>query len=276
MLLKLNHGTLADQVAERLLEDISAQGLKPDEFLPSETSLAASFGVSRPVIREALKNLEGKGVVEIINGKGALIRPIDSDPLRRFFLRVAQLDQGAILELMEVRRGMEVQAANLAAQRRNARDLNMIRRTVRGMRASMEDLDSFARLDVEFHLAIAAASHNTILGFLIESIRDALRSSITAGLLSPGSDLDLETIQQAHEAPLKALEEGNSKESHAHHATSISTTLSANRCLPPQAAEKIQKKQGRLAWNCFKWSTERSAEQMGQPVQLRGTCSAVG
>lgn len=212
MLLKLSRGTLADQVAERLLEYISTQGLKPDDLLPSEASLAASFGVSRPVVREALKNLEGKGVVEIINGKGALIRPIDSDPLRRFFLRVTQLDQSSILELMEVRRGLEVQAASLAAQRRSPNDLEAISRAVKGMRVRLDDLDAFTRLDVEFHIAISAASHNTILGFLVESIRDALRSSITAGLLSRGADLSLESIQQTHEDLFKAIEDGNSEE----------------------------------------------------------------
>ena len=212
MLQRLTRGTLADQVAKRLLEFISSQGLKPGDILPSETSLAASFGVSRPVIREALKNLEGKGMVEIVNGKGAMIRPIDSDPLRQFFLRVMQLEQSSILELMEVRRGLEVQAASLAAQRRTPKDIEAIQKTVKDMRASLNNVDAFTRLDLEFHLGIAAATHNSILGYLVESIRDALRSSITAGLLSRGDDLDLDTIQQTHEELLKAVEIGDSEE----------------------------------------------------------------
>jgi GntR family transcriptional regulator, transcriptional repressor for pyruvate dehydrogenase complex len=73
MLPKISRGTLAEQVTERLLEYIETQRLKPGDLLPSETSLAGSFGVSRPVIREALKNLEGKGVLEIVNGKGAIL-----------------------------------------------------------------------------------------------------------------------------------------------------------------------------------------------------------
>src|SRR5512146_2102839 len=106
MLPKITRGTLADQVTARLLEYVQAQHLKPGDLLPSETSLANSFGVSRPVIREALKNLEGKGVIEIVNGKGALVRPIDSDPLRLFFQRAMQLEYGTILELMEIRKGL--------------------------------------------------------------------------------------------------------------------------------------------------------------------------
>ena len=209
MLPKITRGTLADQVTERLQEYIEGQHLKPGDLLPSETSLASSFGVSRPVIREALKNLEGKGVIEIVNGKGALVRPIDSHPLRLFFHRAMQMERGTILELMDVRTGLEVQAAILAAQRRDEKDLQSIRKVVQAMRDNMNDLDTYTRLDVEFHLSIAAASHNTMMVYLVESIRDALRTTVSAGLLSRGSALELESIQRSHELLLETLVKGD-------------------------------------------------------------------
>jgi DNA-binding FadR family transcriptional regulator len=214
MLPKIVRGTLAEQVTERLLEFIDTQQLKPGCLLPSETSLATSFGVSRPVIREALKNLEGKGIVEIINGKGAHIRPIDSDPLRLFFQRALQMERGTTLELMEVRKGLEVQAAALAAQRRDEKDLQKMRQVVEGMRQNMQDLEKYTQLDVAFHLAVADASHNTMMVHLVDSIRDALRKTIIAGLQSRGLDspafhMHLETIQQSHEMLLQTLIEGN-------------------------------------------------------------------
>ncbi len=209
MLPKITRGTLADQVTERLLEYIEAQHLKPGDLLPSETSLVTSFGVSRPVVREALKNLEGKGVIEIVNGKGALIRPIDSDPLRLFFRRAMQMEPCAMLELMEVRKGLEIQSAVLAAQRRNDADLEAIRRVLKAMRENVHDLNAFTQLDVEFHLRIAAASHNAMMVSLVESIRDALRNTIMAGLQSRGPALELEGIQRTHEELYDALVEGN-------------------------------------------------------------------
>ena len=212
MLPKLTRGTLADQVTERLLEYIQGQHLKPGDLLPSESSLAVSFGVSRPVVREALKNLEGKGVIEIVNGKGALVRPIDSDPLRLFFQRAMQMEHGTMLELMEIRKGLEVQAAMLAAQRRDEKDLQSVRQVVQAMREHMPDMDAYTRLDVEFHLLIATASHNAMMVYLIDSIRDALRSTITAGLQSRGPDPHLEAIQRAHEALLETLETGDVEE----------------------------------------------------------------
>jgi DNA-binding FadR family transcriptional regulator len=212
MLPKVTRGTLAEQVTDRLLEYIESQRLKPNDLLPSETSLAGSFGVSRPVIREALKNLEGKGVIEIVNGKGALIRPIDSDPLRQFFRRAMTMERSTMLELMEVRKGLEVQAAVLAAQRRDEKDLQALKLIVEAMGTNLGDLEAYTRLDVEFHLRIAAASHNMILLYLVESIREALRSTIAAGLQSRGSLLQVAIIQHTHERLLQALVESNTQE----------------------------------------------------------------
>lgn len=209
MLPKITRGTLAEQVAVRLLEYIENQKLKPGDLLPSETSLAGGFGVSRPVIREALKNLEGKGVIEIVNGKGALIRPIDSDPLRLFFQRAMRTERGALLELLEVRKGLEVQAAVLAAARREEKELSALSGVVERMRQNLLDFEAYTRLDVEFHLRIAAASHNTMLVYLIESIREALRNSIITGLQSRGASPRIEAVQTAHEVLLQALIDGD-------------------------------------------------------------------
>lgn len=209
MLPKLSRGTLAEQVTENLLAYIEAQHLKPGDLLPSESGLANSFGVSRPVIREALKNLEGKGIIEIVNGKGALVKPIDSDPLRLFFQRAMQIERSTILELMEVRKGLEVEAAVLAASRRTPKDLDAIEKTVLAMRSQLNNTDEYTRLDVTYHLLVAKASHNEMMVYLVESIRDALRNTISAGLRSRSSQQQLESLQRTHEALLQTLRDGN-------------------------------------------------------------------
>jgi GntR family transcriptional regulator, transcriptional repressor for pyruvate dehydrogenase complex len=209
MLPKLSRGTLAEQVTENLLSYIETQRLRPGDLLPSETSLATSFGVSRPVIREALKNLEGKGIIEIVNGKGALVKPIDGDPLRLFFQRAMQIERNSILELMEVRKGLEVQAAILAASRRVPQELEQMERIVAEMRENLHDFEAYTRLDVEFHLLIAKASHNDMIVFLVESIRDALRNSISAGLRSRNRVAQLEELQNTHENLYRTLKQGD-------------------------------------------------------------------
>lgn len=209
MLPKLSRGTLAEQVTENLLSYIESQNLKPGDLLPSETSLSTSFGVSRPVIREALKNLEGKGIIEIINGKGALVKPIDSNHLRMFFQRAMQLEVNTILELMEVRKGLEVQAVMLAAKRRQDSDLLAIQRLVIAMRGEMNNPLNYAALDTDYHLAIASATHNNILFYLVESIRDSLHNSISTGLKVRRNYAQIERIQELHEKILELITIGD-------------------------------------------------------------------
>ena len=91
MPIPLRRETLAEQVADGLITMIEDDALAPGTLLPSEASLAQEFGVSRPVVREALKVLAAKDVVAIANGKGAVVRPISSDPLQAYFLRALRV-----------------------------------------------------------------------------------------------------------------------------------------------------------------------------------------
>ncbi len=110
MLTKLSRETLAEQAARNLMAFIEAQDLKPGKLLPPETKLAADLGVAKPIIREALKSLEGKGIIEVRSGKAAMVKPLDSQPLQLFFQRAMQIEHEAIIDLMELRKGIEVKA----------------------------------------------------------------------------------------------------------------------------------------------------------------------
>ncbi|HET9345879.1 MAG TPA: GntR family transcriptional regulator [Candidatus Limnocylindrales bacterium] len=80
---KLTYRSLADQAAEALTEYIATERLQPGGVLPPEGQLAEQFGVSRPVIREALRVLAGTGAIEIVKGKRSVVRPIDAVRPRR-------------------------------------------------------------------------------------------------------------------------------------------------------------------------------------------------
>ena len=82
MLTNLSRQTLPEQVAENLIDFIASEGLKPGELLPSTAKLSESFGVSRPVVREGLRSLASLGIIEIVNGKGAIVKPIDGSLLQ--------------------------------------------------------------------------------------------------------------------------------------------------------------------------------------------------
>src|SRR5918992_1507838 len=98
---QLRRETLPEQVADQLIALIERDNLVPGTILPSEGKLAQEFGVSRPVVREALRTLAAKDVIVVANGKGAIVRPITSQPLRDFFQRALRNRHATAIELLE-------------------------------------------------------------------------------------------------------------------------------------------------------------------------------
>ena len=209
MLTKLSRETLAEQAARNLIAFIEAQDLKPGKLLPPEVQLAADFGVSRPIIREALKSLEGKGIVEVVSGKGAVVKPLDSQPLQLFFQRAMQIERETIIDLMELRKGLEVQSAALAAVRRTPDDVARLAEIVAEMRRILRIPDAYVQLDIVFHQLIASITHNTMIYYLVVAIRDAIKDILNESLLRQQTDEHLERVQAGHEAIFICIEQGD-------------------------------------------------------------------
>ncbi len=233
MLKSVNRQTYADQVTESLIEYIASSQAQPGELLPSTADLAAQFGVSRPVVREALKALEGQGVITIVNGKGAMIRPVSSETLETFFDRAVQMNDETIVELVEVRQPLEVQSAMLAAKRRTEEDIEGLSELMTGMRQHLHDFEIYARLDIEFHLRLAQAAHNQMLYLLIASIRETLAEAALAGLRRRQNPAELEQVQVLHEAILDAVSAGEAEAAgeamRRHFAETVAGLLSGDR-----------------------------------------------
>jgi DNA-binding FadR family transcriptional regulator len=208
---KLNRTTLVEQVARNLVEFIEHGGLKPGDTLPSTTKLAHNFGVSRPVVREALKFLEARGVIEISNGKKPAVKPITTEPLLGFFDRIVKVEHKALREFMEIRQGLEIQSAKFAAQRRTPEQLQMMKQIVNAMRENLDNLAAFIELDVELHLLIAQASHNTMMVRLIESIRETLKVTVGEALRYRMTSEQVQPSQTGHELILDAIERGDAE-----------------------------------------------------------------
>lgn len=211
MLTKLSRETLAEQAARNLMAFIEAQDLKPGGVLPPETKLAADLGVSRPIIREALKSLSGKGIIEVVSGKGAVVKPLDSQQLRLFFQRAMRIEREAIIDLMELRKGIEVQSVALAAVRRTPEALAQLAGIVAEMRRNLHVPDAYVDLDVAFHRLIAAMTGNAMISHVVGGIREALNDTLHESLLRRQTTEQLERVQLGHEAILAALEQGDAE-----------------------------------------------------------------
>jgi DNA-binding FadR family transcriptional regulator len=211
LLEKLHRETLAEQAAQALLELIARRGLRAGDVLPAEMTLASEFGVSRQVIREALKALQGQGVIEILNGKGAVVRPVDGSSLVLFFQRAVRLDQRALIELIEVRKGIEIQSAMLAAERRLPEELGCMHEIVARMGQHISEPESYSELDLELHLAIALATHNTMLYHLVSSLREVSRDTMLAGLRHRHGEKQLARVQELHVLLCSEIEGGHAE-----------------------------------------------------------------
>ena len=172
--------TTLDTVVSRL-EAIIVDDLDPGMQMQSEGDLALTCNVSRLTIREALKVLAGRGLVELSRGRKPTVREPDSSVLSGYLAVAIRRDPRALLELGEVRQSLEVLTATLASQHAGRASLAAIEAALEGMEAAAERgpdaAEEYHEADVAFHEAVALASGNRMLAFLLEGLEESLRRS---------------------------------------------------------------------------------------------------
>jgi GntR family transcriptional repressor for pyruvate dehydrogenase complex len=159
----IDRSTLPQEIAERLLDLIRADHLRPGDKLPAERELAATMHVSRPVLREALRALSIMKVVEIRQGAGTYVTALEPQQLVSHLDFVFSKDPVALAKVLETRRVVEVGNARLAAERIADEQLARLAELVEELRAALDDADQFSTLDIAFHDAICAAADNFLL-----------------------------------------------------------------------------------------------------------------
>jgi GntR family transcriptional repressor for pyruvate dehydrogenase complex len=167
---------LYEQIVQQVEESIHKGAMKPGDQLPPERELAQQFGVSRTAVREAVKALREKGLVEAYPGRGTFITDGTSYSVRQSLdrmLRVGQAEGSGFLA--EVREILEPEIAAMAASRADAEDLASMREQIAVMDGARREPDEFIEADLDFHLALAEAAANPIILSLIDSIVGLLR-----------------------------------------------------------------------------------------------------
>lgn len=167
---------LYEQIVQQIEESILKGALKPGDQLPAERELAQKFGVSRTAVREAVKALREKGLVEAYSGRGTFITNGTSQAIRQsldFMMKIGQPDGST--NLVEVREILEPEIAARAATRVEEQHLAMMREAIAVMDRAGQDADAFIEADLDFHLALAEAAANPLILSLIDSIVGLLR-----------------------------------------------------------------------------------------------------
>ena len=167
---------LFEQIVQQVEESILKGQLKPGDQLPAERDLAQRFGVSRTAVREAVKTLREKGLVEAYSGRGTFVTDGTSQAIRQsldLMIRINQQEGSA--NLAELRLVLEPEIAGLAATRIEEQLLSSMREAVAVMDRNLHDPDAYVEADLDFHLALAEAAGNPLILSLLDSIVGLLR-----------------------------------------------------------------------------------------------------
>ncbi|MBI2306691.1 MAG: FadR family transcriptional regulator [Rhodocyclales bacterium] len=197
---------LSEEVSAELEARIQRGDYAPGAQLPTEKVLAETFGVSRAVVREAIARLKADGLIETRQGSGAFVA---ANPKSLNF-RLAPSGEDGLLHIFELRTMIEATVAELAARRRNDDDIAAMRDALQRMDAALAGEIDGSEADDDFHLAIAAATHNQYVLRLAEFLgRQFSESRRIAWVDNPRGMESPREAQREHYALLDAIAAGN-------------------------------------------------------------------
>lgn len=192
--------SLAARVTQELLDSIVEGRLRSGQRLPSERDLSEQFGVSRTVIREAVRGLQAKGVVDVQSGRGVEVASVTSAQVTEtfdLFVKGQQIKDNVLPDhISEVREMLELRIVALACERGSADDLHHIEEAFMAMDQA-QSTDDLADRDSDFHMAIALATGNPLLVTLLESVNATIRSVRRESLSQRGRKAEAQTQHRA-------------------------------------------------------------------------------
>jgi GntR family transcriptional repressor for pyruvate dehydrogenase complex len=177
---RVDHEGLAQTIADQIEEMIVSGVLREGTRLPPERELALSMGVSRPKLREAIKQLEEEGLITVRHGEGTFVADLIGAAMSPALVRLYSRHEAAFRDYLEFRREQECFAAALAAERATEEDRQTLRETLAELERTQDSDDRTASMeaDVRFHQAVVDASHNSLMVHTMRSIYALMRSHV--------------------------------------------------------------------------------------------------
>jgi GntR family transcriptional activator of glc operon len=212
---------IADVVAGRIESLIVDGVLKPGQALPSERRLTAKLGASRSAVREGLKVLRTRGIIETSHGRGSFVAALTTQPALTPMMHLLGSQPRTLYDIFEVREMLEAESARLAALRGTQADFALITRRYEEMLAAN---------DYNFHLSISEASHNPVLVHTLSSLTDLLLSSVFASVNNLyHREAQKRVIDKQHARLYKAVLGKQPEQARRAAATHITTTTACMR-----------------------------------------------
>jgi len=196
---------ISDQVFDQLRELIFRGEFKAGEQILTERELAEAFGVSRTSVRDAINKLVVMGLLEQKQGQGTFVRSPDAKE-QSILATMVESQDASITDLLEVRMGLECNAAAMAASRAVEKDLQFMEKSIEEMHKEVSSGRLGTEADVSFHMAICYATKNPLQVFIMKNFYDFLFTGIKVNLEGlyqvPGN---IETILEQHKTIFQAI-----------------------------------------------------------------------
>lgn len=178
--------SIADNLEAMILNDSSQIGQR----LPSEQTLATNFGVSRNVIREALKILKERHLICLKTGEGAYIEKPDNRSITELLNRIILMDKIEHSQILEIRMILETNACRLAAVRNKPEAFDVLEEINDSMLKYKDDINKRISLDIQFHITIAKLSQNLLFELFVQSMTNLLAPILRTALIPEGGNED--------------------------------------------------------------------------------------
>jgi DNA-binding FadR family transcriptional regulator len=224
-------GGLVESAMRAINQRIHGDRLRVGDPVPTEAGLAAELGVSRTVVREALRALAALGIVDLGNGRRARVGTIDKDVLGLVIDHAVHTDQVSIQQIYDVRRTIEMRTVALATLRRSEPEAEGINAHAVAMRQAFSRPDEAMEHDIAFHTAIAVASRNPLFALIVGSFSVVTRQTWRIGWDSRSTDAERLANVQCHARIAAAIEAREPRVAEAamaeHFDNSVKALLSA-------------------------------------------------
>lgn len=190
-----------EEVSEAILTMIKNGTLKPGDKLLPVHQLAEQFQVGRSAVREALSALRAMGLIEMKQGEGTYVKNFDASSLTTPLNNMLLMKQEDIVNLLEVRKVLELGAVRAAAVKRTEENLQNMKHWLYEMEKSIGDEKAGEKADFHFHMGIAEASHNNILLELMNHVSEMIAETIgeTRRIILYGEQTTAERLLEEHQ-----------------------------------------------------------------------------
>lgn len=228
-------------ILDQIQDFIVRQQLKPGDKLPPERQLINEFGVSRTVVREAIRALEERGLVEVKHGSGVYVAEPSMDSVTDSLALHLRVSGSSLMPLLEVREILEVEIAGLAAERATDEDLEQMEKTLRRGTELLDSPGEYVEEDLRFHELLTKATHNEVLPILLNPLAELLWKSRRVTIEPPGST---ELASKGHRKIFEAVKNKDKKrarEAMREHLRMVRRLLGMSGCTDDGKIEAIRR-----------------------------------